>query len=372
MAPAGGLVVYVTSHGFGHLNRSVAVINRVPADVPVSIRCHPDLFDHWGERLRRSASLGAHTSDSGAVNPPGDSASTDGPATLAIAARVHAAALPEVEQEARWLRESGAAAVLCDLPYLPFVAARMAGVPAYGLGNFTWSEIYAPHARLLGGGALGLVDEVRDAYRQATAVFRCEPALEMAEFPEAIDVGMVVTPGRNRKGELRERLGLSQSDRVVYFYVGRYGQADLGWDRLARLGSRGIQFVGFHEAPCGPLPNLHVVAAEEWTGADLAASADAMVAKAGYGTACEAMVAGTPMIYPPRTGFAEYEALDRALQSWGGGVCAPARDFHELRLEAHLDRALGLRPGPPPFPAEGAQKVADRLTALCRGRRPSP
>ena len=45
--PSGGLAVYVTSHGFGHLNRSVAVINRMPVDVPVTIRCHPNLFDHW-------------------------------------------------------------------------------------------------------------------------------------------------------------------------------------------------------------------------------------------------------------------------------------------------------------------------------------
>ena len=51
----GGLAVYVTSHGFGHLNRTVAVINRLPADIPVAIRCHSNLFDHWRERLRRPA-----------------------------------------------------------------------------------------------------------------------------------------------------------------------------------------------------------------------------------------------------------------------------------------------------------------------------
>ena len=50
MSQPGGLAVYVTSHGFGHLNRSVAVINRMPLDVPVTIKGHPDLFDHWRER----------------------------------------------------------------------------------------------------------------------------------------------------------------------------------------------------------------------------------------------------------------------------------------------------------------------------------
>ena len=99
------------------------------------------------------------------------------------------------------------------------------------------------------------------------------------------------------------------------------------------------------------------------------------MAKAGYGTACEAMVAGTPMIYPPRTGFAEHRALDRALRAWGGGIPASARDFAELRLERPLERAFALKPGPPPFPADGAARVAERLDAdlpldpPARGRR---
>jgi hypothetical protein len=366
MAEQGGLVVYVTSHGFGHLNRAVAVINRVPDDVPVTIKSHPNLFAHWGERLRRPAALAPHVSDAGAVNPPGDSASTDGAATLELAVRVHSEAVGHVDEEAGWLRDSGARAVLCDVPPLPLVSARRAGVPGYALANFTWADIYAPHARALGGDATRFVTEVRRAYRQATAVFRAEPGLKLSGFDCVIEVGLVVTPGKNREEELRRLLGLGSSEKLVYFYIGRYGQANLGWERLAKLARRGVHFVGFHPAPGGPLPNFHVVPPDEWTGADLAATADAMVAKAGYGTTCEAIVAGTPMIYPPRTGFAEHRALDRALRSWGGGVPASTRDFNSLRLERYLDRAFALRPGPPPFPVDGADRVAAHLTAVCR------
>src|SRR5437763_785454 len=119
MAERGGLVVYVTSHGFGHLNRAAAVINRVPGSVPVT---------------------------------------------------------------------------------------------------------------------------VHRAYRHATAVFRAEPALRLAEFDRARveEVGMVVTPGRDRRAELRAALGLSAAEKLVYFYVGRYGQADLGWERVAALGRKGV------------------------------------------------------------------------------------------------------------------------------------
>src|SRR5205823_9913095 len=182
----------------------------------------------------------------GAINPPGDSHATDGPATLALAMRVHCEAMARVDEEARALREEGTAAVLCDAPAAPLVAARRAGVPGFLLANFTWADIYAPHAKDQGKDAAAFVADLRRAYRQATALFRAEPALRMADVAPTIEVGMVVTPGRNRREELRKRLGLSPSDRLAYFYVGRYGQENLGWERLEGLGSRGIHFVGFH------------------------------------------------------------------------------------------------------------------------------
>ncbi len=369
MAGCGGLAVYVTSHGFGHLNRTVAVLNRLPAELPLEILCHANLFDHWRERLRRPATFSPFVSDVGALNPPGDSAATDGPGTLAQAARFHAEALPRAPEEARRLRESGTAAVLCDAPAVPLLSARDAGIPGFLLANFTWADIYAPHAEKLGPEAMAFVAELRATYRRASALFRAEPALRMADLDRiAVEVGMVVTPGRDRKSELRKALGLSSREKVVYFYVGRYGQANLGWDRMARMAGLGVHFVGFHPSPEGPIPNLHVVPPAEWTGADLAASADAIVAKAGYGTACEAMIAGTPLIYPPRTGFAEHRALDRALRSWGGGLPASAGAFAAMKVETLLKRAFTLRPGPPPFPGDGAARVAERLVEACRTR----
>ncbi|WP_435020559.1 hypothetical protein TA3x_001897 [Tundrisphaera sp. TA3] len=355
----GGIAAYVTSHGFGHLNRSVAVLNRLPAEVPLTIRCHPDLFPSWGERLLRPARLEPHASDVGTLGPPGDSAATDGPATLRKAAEVHARAMAEVDAEAAKLADEGTAAVLCDATPVPLVAARRAGVPGFLLANFTWADIYEEHARPLGREAMETVEAIADAYRHAHTLFRAAPALPMADIASRVDVGMVVSPGRDRRAEIRERFGLAPSDRIVYSYVGRYGQDGMGWDRLSRLD--GVHFVGFHPAPGGPVANLHVVPASDWTGADLAASADAIVAKAGYGTACEAMAAGVPLIYPPRDGFAEFAALDGALTAWGGGIPVSAEDFAGLRLEAPLARAFSLRPGPPPFPADGAARVAGLL-----------
>jgi hypothetical protein len=359
------LAVYVTSHGFGHLNRVSAVLNLVPPDVPIAVRSHPNLFPHWGERLKRPATLEPHISDVGTIHPAGDSVAVDARATFDQAGRVHAGAMAEVDDEADRLRSEGTAAVLSDSSPVPLVAARRAGIPGYLMANFTWADIYLPHSRALGPDAVRLVAELRRAYRHATGVFRVEPALRMAWLGKAVEPGMVVNPGRNRRAELIRSLGLKATDKLVYLYLGRYGQDGYDWANLERLAARGIHFVGYHPAPTGPIENLHVIPAADWTGGDLIASCHALAAKAGYGTVCEAMACGTPVIYPPRRGFAEFRALDRALRSWSGGVPVSTRDFRSFRLTSHLERALALKPGPPPFGVDGARRIADHLTKLC-------
>jgi hypothetical protein len=359
------VAVYVTSHGFGHLNRTAAVLNQIPCDLSISIRSDENLFGLWPVRVVHPFSLGVYVSDSGAVNPPGDSNTTDGPATLKRAADVYARAMARLDDEVDWLNDHDIDVVLCDAPAVPLVAAHRAGIPGLVMSNFTWADIYAPHARALGSDSLRLVADLRRAYRHATALLRMQPALTMSWLKPAIDVGLVANQGRNRRDELVDELGLSPRDRLVYLYIGRYGQDDLDWSRLERFGERGIHFVSFDPAPGAP-GNLHVVGSNGWPGGDLIASTDAVVAKAGYSTVCEAMARGRPMIYPPRRGFAEFRSLDQALRSWEGGIPISTRDFQGLRLERALEQALSIRPGPPPFPGDGAARIARYVADVCR------
>jgi UDP:flavonoid glycosyltransferase YjiC (YdhE family) len=361
----GGLAVYVTSHGYGHLNRVVAVLNCLPESIPVVIRSHRDLHNGWQERLTRPAVLEHAVWDAGAVNPPGDSNATDGPATIARAVAFHGESWPRIDAEADRLRRQATRAVLCDAPAAPLLAAARAGVPGFALANFTWAEIYAEHVDPADRAARAMLADLRAASATATA-FRAQPALPLDEFRERIDVGLVVSAGRDRRGELRQRLGIGRSERIVYLYVGRYGQDDLDWRRLA--GYRGVHFVGFHPPPSsvGSVANLHVVDPAEWTGATLLASADAALTKAGYGAVSEAMAARTPLIYPPRAGFAEHRALEEGLRLWGGGIPITSEQFARLDLAAALDRAFSQRPAEPPYPTDGAARIARHLATTIR------
>ena len=154
--------MYVTSHGFGHLNRTAAVVNRVPLDVRVTIRSHANLFEHWRERLPGRRELEAYVSDAGAVNPPGDSAATDGAATLERAARCHAEAMARLDDEVARLRERGSRPCSATRRRCPWWRPAAPGVPGFLMSNFTWADIYAPYARAVGTArGLAVVAELR-------------------------------------------------------------------------------------------------------------------------------------------------------------------------------------------------------------------
>jgi hypothetical protein len=193
--------------------------------------------------------------------------------------------------------------------------------------------------------------------------------MSMSWLSPLVEPGMVVNQGRDRGGELRRLFGLKKSDRLVYIYIGRYGQSDLDWSRLRRYDAQGVHFLGYQPEPRGKPDNFHFVPSADWPGGDLIASSDAIVAKAGYGTICEAMARGTPMIYPPRRGFGEFRSLDRALRAWSGGVPISTRDFFTLKLDRALARALEIKPGKAPYPTDGAKRVANHLVAICRSSR---
>jgi hypothetical protein len=284
-----------------------------------------------------------------------------------MAARVHGEALARLDDEVERLVREQNAAVLCDAPALPLLAARRAGIPGFLMTNFTWADIYAPHARKMGRDAVEFVRNLREVYRAATAVFRVAPALRMAWMRRVYNMGMVVTRGKDRRGALRQLIGLKNNHKLVYLYVGRYGQNDLAWPRLGRLEQARIHFVTYPPLPTPAPSNLHAVPSPDWPGGDLIASCDAVFAKAGYGTVCEAMASRTPLVYPHRQGFAEHRMLDRCLREWGGGVAISAREFRSLGLGRALGRALSIEVGSPPFPIDGAVRIGGYVTAVCRG-----
>lgn len=365
MARRNCIVYYVTSHGFGHLNRAVAVVEALPPHVSILVKTHRDLFPRWQESVRRPCELLEGVFDCGAVHPPGESSLVDPAATLAKYQQVHAAALERLDDEVAFLRRNSVAAVVSDIAPLPLRAAREAGIPAILVANFTWADIFANYAGNSSRAHRELLREMCHEYTQASLYLRAQPAIESQVSDRVRDVGLVTRRGHNRRSELTRDLGVPRGSRLVYMYVGRYGQDDMAWDNLARLSD--FQFVSYHPL-ADRFPHWHVLDPARWPSRDLAASVDAMVAKAGYGTVTDAMTHRTPLIFPPRVGFAEHRILAAGLRRWGGAISISTRDFKELHLRRALERACELTPRQSPWPTDGAHRCARAILQLCLNR----
>ena len=363
------IAVYVTNHGFGHVNRLMAVLNMIDPEVRVTVRADKEIWTAIQERLHRPVDFGYFPSDLGTVSPPGQNSQTDWPATFERLANRYREIQAACHAEVEWLKTACVTSVYADASPIPIRLAHEAGLPGYLGANFTWDEIYADLLATAPEGLFtvpqtaqyqAIVDDMKSACEHAT-LLRFWPYTQIsAKVREVVDMGLVVNEGRDVRAELIQKFGLSGDTKLVYFYVGRYGVEELPWERLAEFPSN-VVFIGLHP-PGKPLPGrFFTVDPNQYSGADLLRSCDAAIAKAGYGAVAEAMAVGTPVIYPPREGFVEFPALDHALRNWAGGQPVSDSEFRNLWIDKALEAALQARVAPPSVPLDGAQKVANIL-----------
>ena len=241
------------------------------------------------------------------------------------------------------------AAVLVDAA--PPVASRGRRV-RHRLANFTWADIY--DSARLGPKAAGRSAEIRSAYRHTDSLFQARP--DLAERSGANGrVGILVTPGIDRRaGVACEAWAATPTDRLVYFYIGRYGQENMGWRRLERLD--GVHFVGFHPAQ----NSWRTCARRPPTSGPIvrpAASADAIVAKAGGWADLPGDGRRDPLIYPAPDRLRRAPRIGKALRA---GVAASASRRSSSSAAARTAPRTSLRPQalPPPFPVTRASMVA--------------
>ena len=361
------IAAYVTNHGFGHVNRLMAVLNQIAPEVRVTVRADREIWPAIEERLGRAVEFGYFPSDLGTVSPPGQNSQTDWPATFDRLEKRYREIQSACRDEVDWLLRASATTVYADSSLVPLRLAKEAGLNGYLGANFTWDEIYsdllatAPEGLFSAAQMLqyqSIVDDMKSARAQAT-LLRFWPHTQMAGVGQhgLVDIGLVINHGRDIRAELIASLGLAPDVKLVYFYVGRYGVEELPWEKLNEY-SPDLVFLGLHP-PGKPLPGrFFSIDPNRYSGADLLRSCDAAIVKAGYGAVAEAMAVGTPVIYPPREGFVEFSALDDALRSWAGGRPVSDNDFRDLNIHKVLEESISFRADPPCVPLDGARKVA--------------
>jgi L-arabinokinase len=348
------LAAYVTGHGYGHLVRLCEVLSAVRArapDLPITVVGE---VPEWLVRreLEGPVALRRVACDAGVAQR--DALEIDETATEARCLAFDAAWDERLAAEVAWLRGSGARAVLADVPPLPLAAAARAGLPALGLGNFTWDWIWRHLARRRPG-LLGPAARAAAAYGEADLLLELPFAGDNSAFRRRPPVGFVARRPRVARQEARRRLGLD----------GR---------PVALLSFGGVGLPALSRAVLPAEPELEWILPEDMTEARLAAlglryqdvvgAADVVVTKPGYGIVTDAMAAGAALVYTERGDFPEYDVMVRELPGLLACVHLPSAELRQGRIAGAVRRALSL-PRPPPPDLGGAARAAERvLSAL--------
>jgi len=368
IAPA-DLVFYISGHGFGHASRDIEIINALLAlrpDLRIQVRTYAArwLFDLT---VRGRIDYQHVACDTGVVQI--DSLRPDLDATVAAARAFYATVDARADTEAEVLRASGARLVLADLPPLAFVAAHRAGVPAMGVGNFTWDWIYDGYRRLLGDSAW-IPGWMRDAHALAEEAWRMPMHGGFDGFRCVRDLPFVARHSTRDASAIRDRLGLRDRAIAVLVSFGGFGFATAGITALRQLDHCDILLPAPIDHPDDPATRAlssrdgTLVGVDEgaWYAhgfryEDLVRAADVVVTKPGYGIIAECLANDTAIVYTSRGEFAEYAVLVEALGRHARSAFLSNADLLDGRWGDAIARALS-DPAKPRVDTRGAEIAA--------------
>jgi len=333
---------YVSSHGWGHAARQRELLRawlreRPDAEVTVTTEV-PGWFWNSMERLR------TRRGSAGPMPVEGDG-SSDPEATAGALKDFCERADEVVDSERRFLEEGDFGLVVSDIDPAPFAAADRMGVPAYGVANFTWDWIYA---RMLPAMERE-VAVLREMYRTGTYL-RLPLGPPEHPFGECRDAGLLPGGVPRDPDAARDLLGPGATCLVSLRDPARLGgplPEVPGWELVSALPENRFG-----------LPRNLTPADMRRAGvsfADLAAAADAVLCKPGYGMVSQILCGGLRAVVLRRTDFPETPYLTEPLHGRDGILlaAAPAVRRSLPDLLAELLRKPASIPLPSPLKGDG-------------------
>jgi hypothetical protein len=349
---SGHLFVDVSSHGFGHLAQAASVLEALARLLPglrMSVRSGLP-----PEKLR--ARIGAPfeflagCSDFGFIMV--DAMRIDRAATGRTYRAFHADWEARVATEAAFLRGLMPDLVLTDVAYLPLAGAAQAGLPALSMCSLNWADLFA-HFFGHEAWAGPIHEQILAAYRSARCFIRLTPAMPMRDLPNARTVAPVATPGRDRRRQLRERIGAANGERIVLIAFGGF---DKDLNAAAWPVTPGLRYL---------VPESWAVERADMTAmeplgmnfSDLLRSVDAVLTKPGYGTFTEAARNGASVLYVCRDDWPEQDCLIEWLGKNARCREIAFTDVMNGRFGDELERLW--RQAGPPFSSDDSRRKQD-------------
>ncbi len=349
------LLVDISSHGLGHLAQVAPILNEVTRRFPglrLTLRSGVPA-ERLRARIHGEFTHIAQASDFGYVML--DAVRIDFASTAGKYRAQHAHWEQRVADEAAQLAALQPDLVLTDVAYLPLAGAAQAGIPSLSMCSLNWADLFADYF-----GREEWAPEIHrqmlEAYRSAELFLRLTPAMPMDDFPHRRAIDPVAAAGRDRRAELRARLGLLPDAKLALVAFGGFDK-DLGVEHWPAI--PGLHWL----IPQGWAVGRADMTATEPLGVlftDLLRSVDVVLTKPGYGTFAEAACNGAAVLYVRRDDWPEQDCLIEWLHANTRCLKIEEGDLASNRMPALLS-ALWRQPAPPAPIASGATQAADLI-----------
>ncbi len=351
------LLVDISSHGFGHVSQTSAVVNELVRLVPslrITVRStapHEFLqqrFQCEFEHIPVTFDFGMKMANAVDVLV----------AESAEAYRqFHADWRQKVEREAQVMRQLKPDLLLANVPYLSLAAARVAKVHAVGMCCLNWADIYQHYCAEYKG-SQEIHEQMVEAYRSAEHFLKVQPAMDMPELNNMRSIQPIARSGRQLRCHIAANSSQIEGERLVMVAMGgmEFKLPMQNWPVLP-----GVRWI---------VPQSWEISRDDVTVfeslrlpfTDVLASCDAVITKPGYGTFTEAACAGIPLLYVTRRDWPEEPCLVQWLRE--NAACLEVeRDFLRSGELTEVLEKLWSMPLPPRPVATGALEAAMFLQA---------
>jgi hypothetical protein len=298
---------FITSHGFGHASRSLAVLTELQALVPalrfevftqtpywfLAENLDPACFTHHDVNV-----------DVGLVqkNP----FQHDLPATLERLKDFLPLSKSTIDPLVTTLSHSSCRAIFCDISALGIAVANAIGIPSILLENFTWDWMYEEYLDEMPAFS-DSIECIRSVYAQANLHLQTEPVCN--PITGALTIPPISRRFRVSRETTRSSLDVLPEEHLVLLTTGGIRGS---YDMLDRLRERSeVRFLlsGSSDTLQNEANLIHLPHRSGYHHPDLVGASDALVGKAGYGTVAEVRSAGSPFARVLRDNFRESPVL---------------------------------------------------------------
>ena len=132
------------------------------------------------------------------------------------------------------LAAAAPAMVLADTPYLAVSAGKHAGIPAIVVASFTWSDVLRCFDAT-SSEHQDIVSAIERSYADAEMALRIAPGLSLSGVRKVVDIGPIAEPAQSQREQLRSRLGITESERLILVGFGGIPLQTLPWDQMERM-----------------------------------------------------------------------------------------------------------------------------------------